>query len=112
MINFVRFQNKRVFFKIMQFLNLVAQDVLKRFGNDLSEVVMVFPNIRSSIFFDRYIAQNSDKPLFSPKYEDLNTLFSYASNLEIADNLMLLSILYNIYVKHYYTHTGDRNRDL
>ncbi len=107
MINFVRFQIERFFFKIMQFLNLVAQDVLKRFGNDLSEVVMVFPNIRSSIFFDRYIAQNSDKPLFSPKYEDLNTLFSYASNLEIADNLMLLSILYNIYVKHYYTHTEE-----
>ncbi|MDO4726934.1 MAG: PD-(D/E)XK nuclease family protein [Porphyromonadaceae bacterium] len=91
----------------MQFLNLVAQDVLKRFGNDLSEVVMVFPNIRSSIFFDQYIAQNSDKPLFSPKYEDLNTLFSNASNLETADNLMLLSILYNIYVKHYHKETQE-----
>ena len=48
----------------MQFLDLVAKDIIARFGNDLSEVVMVFPNIRSRIFFDEYIANATDKPLF------------------------------------------------
>ena len=86
----------------MQFLDLVAKDIIARFGNDLSEVVMVFPNIRSRIFFDEYIANATDKPLFSPKYEDFDSLFRQASSLREADNLMLISILYKIYVKHFY----------
>jgi len=86
----------------MQFLDLVAKDIIARFGNDLSEVVMVFPNIRSRIFFDEYIANTTDKPLFSPKYEDFDSLFRQASSLREADNLMLISILYKIYVKHFY----------
>ena len=44
----------------MQFLDLVAKDIIARFGNDLSEVVMVFPNIRSRIFFDEYIANATE----------------------------------------------------
>ena len=89
-------------FNEMQFLKLVAQDILKRFHNDLSDVVLVFPNIRSSIFFDKYISQISDEPIFSPKYEDLQSLFSKATSLTIADNLLLVSILYNIYIEHFY----------
>ena len=90
----------------MKFLDLVAKDIIARFGNDLSEVVMVFPNIRSRIFFDEYIANATDKPLFSPRYEDFDSLFRQASSLREADNLMLISILYKIYVKYFY-----RNRE-
>ena len=89
-------------FNEMQFLKLVAQDILKRFHNDLSDVVLVFPNIRSSIFFDKYISQISDEPIFSPKYEDLQSLFSKATSLTLADDLLLVSILYKVYIEHFY----------
>ena len=93
----------------MQFLKLVAQDILKRFHNDLSDVVLVFPNIRSSIFFDKYIFQISDEPIFSPKYEDLQSLFSKATSLTLADDLLLVSILYKVYIEHFYKNR-EKNR--
>ena len=33
------------------FLQLVAQDLYKKIGNDLSRVAIVFPNKRASLFF-------------------------------------------------------------
>jgi CRISPR/Cas system-associated exonuclease Cas4 (RecB family) len=64
-------------------------------------VVVVFPNRRARLFFNQYLVENAENTLFAPQYADLDTLFSLSSNLKIADDLMLVSILYNVYTEHF-----------
>ena len=49
------------------FLQLVAQDLHQKIGNDLSRVAIVFPNKRASLFFNEHLAAQSDRPLWSPR---------------------------------------------
>lgn len=48
------------------FLQSVAQDLYSKIGNDLSRTAIVFPNKRASLFFNEYLAAQSDRPLWSP----------------------------------------------
>lgn len=57
------------------FLQLVAQDLYKKIGNDLSRVAIVFPNKRASLFFNEYLAAQSDRPIWSPAYISISELF-------------------------------------
>ena len=45
------------------FLQLVAQDLYSKIGNDLSRTAIVFPNKRASLFFNEHLANQSDQPL-------------------------------------------------
>ena len=48
------------------FLQLVARDLYAKIGNDLSRTAIVFPNKRASLFFNEYLAAETDRPLWSP----------------------------------------------
>ncbi len=85
----------------MKFLELVAKDILEQHCGDLSETTVVFPNLRSRIFFDEYLMKYAEKTSFAPRYESLDSLFASVSKLKIADSIMLISILYKHFVKHY-----------
>lgn len=86
------------------FLSHVAKDLLQRYGNDLSRVTVVFPNRRARLFFNEYLCQASDKPVWAPAYASLDELFHQASGLKTADPLKLLTELY-------YTYTSVYNRN-
>ena len=43
------------------FLQLVAQDLYSKIGNDLSRTAIVFPNKRASLFFNEHLANQSDQ---------------------------------------------------
>ena len=45
-------------------LQLVPQDLYPKIGNDLSRVAIVFPNKRASLFFNEYLAMQSDRPIW------------------------------------------------
>ena len=49
------------------FLYRIAQAFYKKYGNEISRLAFVFPNRRSGIFFQKYLAEVSGKPIFSPK---------------------------------------------
>jgi hypothetical protein len=51
-----------------KFLEITAIDLYRKFGNNLSEVVVVFPNKRAKIFFNNYLYHASNKTLWSPNY--------------------------------------------
>ena len=85
----------------MNFLDLVSRDILRRFGNDLSKITMVFPNRRARLFFSKYLANNSENAIWAPQYADLDSLFAVASELKTADDLMLVSMLYDVYIQHF-----------
>jgi hypothetical protein len=55
------------------FLNIVAKDIYTKIGNDLSKVAIVFPNKRASLFFNEFLADQSENPIWSPAYLRLIT---------------------------------------
>ena len=64
---------------MQSFLQLVAHDLYTKIGNDLSRTVLVFPNKRANLFFNEYLAGESDKPIWSPAAMSISDLFQKLS---------------------------------
>lgn len=83
-----------------EFLYQVAKLFWEKEGDSVSECRFVFPNRRSSLFFQKYLGQISAKPVFSPDLITINTLFQEISGLRIADKTSSLFNLYSEYTLH------------
>lgn len=93
------------------FLSLVANDLLAKYGNDLSRITVVFPNRRARLFFNEYLCQSSDTPVWAPAYAGLDELFKQNSKLKLADPLKLLTDLYYTYTEVYYRNREDAAKE-
>ena len=82
-----------------KFLEYVAQDIIQRYGTDLSRIAVVFPNKRASLFLNKYLARLAGKPIWSPKYITISELFRQHSQLTVGDPLKLTCELYNSYLQ-------------
>ena len=81
------------------FLESVASSLLAEFKGNLSDVTVVFPNKRASLFMNRALAE-IQTPLWSPRYITISELFrSCAPNVELADRIQLVIELYEVYCK-------------
>lgn len=79
------------------FLKQVAKDVYEKYGNHLADVAVVFPNKRAGLFFNEYLKEMSNVPLWSPAYMTINELFQENSpNIE-GDPILLISKLHKEY---------------
>ena len=87
------------------FLKIVAQDLYDRFGGELHNVAVVFPNKRASLFFNEYLMQISGKAMWSPVYITISELFEQSTQAAIGDPILLVSKLYKEYVHH--THSTE-----
>ena len=81
------------------FLEYVAEDLLKKYGTDLSRITLVFPNKRASLFLNEHLARMANGPLWSPVYTSISQLFRDRSERVVADNIKLVCDLYRIYVQ-------------
>ena len=81
------------------FLEYVAEDLLKKYGIDLSRITLVFPNKRASLFLNEHLACMANGPLWSPVYTTISQLFRDRSERVVADNIKLVCDLYRIYVQ-------------
>lgn len=45
------------------FLEHVAEDIINKYGHDLSRTAIVFPNKRASLFINEYLARITDRPI-------------------------------------------------
>ena len=79
------------------FLKQVAADLYSRKGNNLAKTAVVFPNKRASLFFNEYLAKQSDTPIWSPAYISISDLFRELSHYEVADSVKLVCELYKIF---------------
>lgn len=79
------------------FLQLVAEDLYRKTGNNLSRTAIVFPNKRASLFFKEHLAAQSDKPIWSPAYLSISELFHQFSSLQTGDSIRLICELYKIF---------------
>ncbi len=79
------------------FLKTIARHYYKTYGQNIKECCFVFPNRRSSLYFNKYLAEVCDKPLFAPDSFTINDLFTLLSPLSQADTLGLIFTLYQNY---------------
>src|SRR5574344_185877 len=80
------------------FLEYVAEDIIKKYGTDLSNIAVVFPNKRASLFLNEYLLRHVDKPMWSPAYITISDLFRSHTPLTVADPLKLVCDLYRVYL--------------
>jgi len=50
-----------------KFLDIVAEDLHKKIGQDYSRTLIVFPNRRAQLFLDEMLASRSDVPIWTPQ---------------------------------------------
>ena len=81
------------------FLAYVAEDMINKYGTNLSDIAVVFPNKRASLFLNEHLAQYAKKPVWSPHYITISELFRQQSQLMVADPLKLVCDLHKSFCK-------------
>jgi CRISPR/Cas system-associated exonuclease Cas4 (RecB family) len=81
------------------FLQNIAKTFYEKHETEISDFTFVFPNRRSGLFFQKYIGEIIDKPVFSPQILTINELFMSQTQYLTADKLGLLFRIYNVYKK-------------
>ena len=81
------------------FLKIVAKDMLEKYGTDMSDIAVVFPNKRASLFLNCYLAQLARKPIWTPTYITISDLFRRHTDLKVADPIKSICDLHKTFVK-------------
>ena len=81
------------------FLEIVAEDIIRRHKQNLSRITVVFPNKRASLFMNDYLLKYANGPTWCPKYTTIKELFCQQSDKTIADPIKLVSDLFKIYTE-------------
>ena len=80
------------------FLTYVAEDILQKYGNDLSDIAVVFPNKRAALFLNQELIRIAGKPIWSPAYITISELFRQHSSLMVADPLKSIADLHKSFI--------------
>lgn len=67
------------------FLYQVASLFYEKWEAEVSRLAFVFPNRRTGLFFQKYLSEVADTPLFSPTILTINDLFIQLSGKQSAD---------------------------
>lgn len=81
------------------FLKQIAALFYGEYQENISKFAFVFPNRRTGLFFQKYLAEVAGKPLFSPTVLTINDLFVLLSGKQKADHIGLLFELYAIFIQ-------------
>lgn len=82
------------------FLQQIASLFYQQYGAEVNKLAFIFPNRRTGLFFQKYLSEVADKPLFSPTILTINDLFVQLSGKQTADKINMLFQLYEIYIRH------------
>lgn len=81
------------------FLNYVAEDIIQKYGYDLSRIAVVFPNKRASLFMSDCLARIARRPIWSPAYLTISEMFRRHSSLDTGDQIKLICDLHKSFIK-------------
>ena len=81
------------------FLQAVAHDLYRRYGDDLSRTAVIFPGKRAGLWFDRYLYECAGHPLWSPAYVSVDELFGSLSPLEKESPIRTICLLHEIFCR-------------
>ena len=81
------------------FLQETAHDLYGKLNGDFTDVAVVFPNKRASLFFNEYLAHESGQPLWSPAYISISELFRQCAPWQVGDPIKLVCDLYKVFLE-------------
>ena len=81
------------------FLEHVAEDIVRKYGTNLSRIAVVFLNKRASLFLNDHLARQVDQPIWSPSYTTISDLFRQQSQRTVADPIKLVCDLHKSYIQ-------------
>lgn len=79
------------------FLYSVAEDLIHRFGNNLSQLTIVFPGKRASMFMNNYLTECAGGPVWAPRYTTIDEMFQSLSPYHPSETIRNVCELYQIY---------------
>jgi hypothetical protein len=82
-----------------KFLQHVASFLFNKHRDGLSDVIIVFPNRRACLFFQKYLSMLVDKPIFSPRVITISELVAGFTNLKPLDNNSLIITLWETFTE-------------
>lgn len=82
-----------------KFLEYVAEDIINKYGTDLSKIAVVFPNKRASMFLNEQLALKAGRPLWSPTYITISDFFRQHSSLLIGDSIKLICEMHKSFIE-------------
>ena len=92
------FAAKNIFMEHKGFLQLVAEDINGLFHGNYSDVTVVFPNKRASLFMNSQLMKQGGKaPMWTPQYVTISDIFDGLSSLAVSDTMYLVSQLHQVY---------------
>lgn len=80
------------------FLKQIARDLYTTYGDSISNFCMVFPNRRAGVFFEKFLTELIQTPVWSPHITTVNDLMQNLSELQLEDRLNSIFKLYHIYI--------------
>ena len=81
------------------FLEYVAEDIIGKYGTDLSRIAVVFPNERAALFLNEHLARIAGQPVWSPAYITISDLFRQHTDLKPADPIKLICDIHKSFTK-------------
>ncbi len=81
------------------FLEYVAEDIISKYGTDLSHIAVVFPNKRAALFLNEHLARIAGQPVWSPAYITISDLFRQHTDLKTADPIKLICDIHKSFTK-------------
>ena len=81
------------------FLEYVAEDIIQKYGTNLSRTAVVFPNKRAALFLNEHLVRLAGKPIWSPAYITISELFRRHTQLITGDQIKLICDLYKTYIE-------------
>ncbi|WP_164111134.1 MULTISPECIES: PD-(D/E)XK nuclease family protein [Sphingobacterium] len=82
---------------MVPFLKIVAEDIQKRFGNDLSEIAIVFNNKRPITYLKKHLADTYRQAIWSPQFFTIQEFFALSSNAEQVSQLTQFFYLFELH---------------
>ena len=79
------------------FLYHVAKDLIERYGNNLSEVTIVFPGKRAQLYMNQFLSYFAQGPVWAPRFVTIDELFQQLSPYSASEPILNVCKLYRIY---------------
>lgn len=86
-------------FPMTPFLKKVAQYLYAQSGGNFEGLTIIFPNKRAGLFFNKYLREMIDCPVWAPQYMTIDELFRQLSKKQLIDPIELVCRLYRVYTK-------------
>jgi RecB family exonuclease len=90
------------------FLQQLTDTLQKEYGEDLSELDLVFPTRRAGLFFKQELASRATKPFWAPNVITIQDFIEGLSDLSIPDPVSLQFSLFKIYKNYFPAESFDR----